>query len=144
MEIRIRRSLMGHELKAQILAKYGTVAAAERLASKGDVWAKDDLFNLDMFREDPRRLDIRMTIEDTLVLEEKDLSRLTGVRLHVLEVLRTLGEANLKDLTAALDRDVKNVSQDVAWLMRYGLISGRRQGKEKLLQPAGNEILITV
>lgn len=144
MEIRIQRQLTGRQLKDSILAKYGTAEAVAKFAKKGDMDAKDAVFNLKLFEEDPKRLKLAYKIEDVLVLDEADLSKLTGTRLHVLEVLRELGEANVKQLTAALKRDAKNVSEDVATLMEYGLVTGHRQGKEKLLQASGNQIVIAV
>jgi DNA-binding transcriptional ArsR family regulator len=144
MEIRIQRQLTGRQLKDSILAKYDDAEAVAKLAMKGDMEAKDALFNLKLFEEDPKRLKLAYKIEDVLVLDDADLSKLTGTRLHVLEVLRELGEANVKQLTAALKRDAKNVSEDVACLMEYGLVTGHRQGKEKLLQVSGNQIVIAV
>lgn len=144
MEIRIRKQLTGADLRDAIMARYGDVDNIRKLAKKGDAEAKDALFNLGLLKEDPRRLKLEMRIEDVLKLDENDLSKLTWTRLHVLEVLRKLGEANVKQLTAALRRDPKNVSEDVACLMDYGLVTGHRVGKEKLLQPAGNQILIAV
>ena len=144
MEIRIQRQLTGRQLRDSILATYGGAEAVAKLAKKGDMEAKDALFNLKLFEEDPKRLKLAHKIEDVLVLDDADLSRLTGTRLHVLEVLRNLGEANVKQLTAALKRDAKNVSEDVACLMEYGLVTGHRQGKEKLLQASGNQIVIAV
>lgn len=144
MEIRIQRQLTGRQFKDGILAKYGDVEAVAKLAKKGEMEARDALFNLKLFEEDPKRLKLAHKIEDVLVLDDADLSRLTGTRLHVLEVLRDLGEANVKQLTAALKRDAKNVSEDVACLMEYGLVTGHRQGKEKLLQASGNQIVIAV
>ncbi|MEK6974912.1 MAG: ArsR family transcriptional regulator [Candidatus Thermoplasmatota archaeon] len=57
--------------------------------------------------------------------------------MHILEVLRELGEANVKQLTAALKRDAKNVSEDVACLMEYGLVTGHRQGKKRQTTTCG-------
>lgn len=144
MEIRIKRQMTGRQMQDGILAKYGSEEAVAKLAKKGDMEAKDALFNLKLFEEDPKRLKLDFQVQDVLVLDEADLSRLTWTRLHVLEVLRELGEANVKQLTAALKRDPKNVSEDVACLMEYGLVTGYRSGKEKRLQPAGNQIVIAV
>lgn len=144
MEIRIRRHLTGRELHAAILSRYGSAAAVAKLARKGDAEAKDAQFNLRLLDQDPARLKLNVRVEDVLVLEDADLSRLTGTRLHLLEVLRGLGETNVKQLTAALKRDAKNVSEDVACLMEYGLVTGHREGKQKRIQAAGNEIVIAV
>ena len=144
MEIRIRRQLTGAQLRGEILREYGSQKELARLAKKGDADAKDALFNLRRFEEDPKRLKLDVRVDDVMLLDENDLSQLTWTRLHVLEVLRKLGEANVKQLTAALKRDPKNVSEDVACLMEYGLVTGHKHGKEKRLQPAGNQILIAV
>jgi DNA-binding transcriptional ArsR family regulator len=144
MEIRIKRQLTGRQMRDEILAKYGSREAVAKLAKKGDMEAKDALFNLKLFEEDPKRLKLDFQLQDVLLLDEADLSKLTWTRLHILKVLRELGEANVKQLTAALKRDAKNVSEDVACLMEYGLVTGHRQGKEKLLQVSGNQIVIAV
>ncbi|MEK6974919.1 MAG: hypothetical protein AABY18_01090 [Candidatus Thermoplasmatota archaeon] len=144
MEIRIKRQMTGLEMRTEILAKYGSREAVAKLAKKGDMEAKDALFNLKLFEEDPKRLKLDFHLQDVLLLDEADLSKLTWTRLHVLEVLRELGEVNVKQLTAALKRDAKNVSEDVACLMEYGLVTGHRDGKEKLVQLAGNQIVISV
>jgi DNA-binding transcriptional ArsR family regulator len=144
MEIRIRRRLTGRELQRRILDRYHDRETVEGRAEAGDPEAQDALFNLDLFDEDPGRLDADLVVEDLLVLERKDLSRLTETRLHILDVLREMGETNVKDLTHRLGRDPKNVSRDVAYLESFGLIESHRRGKDKWLQAAGNEIVITV
>lgn len=144
MEIRIRRQLTGSDLRREILSRYGSADEVAKRARKGDADAKDAMFNLRLLEEDPKRLKLQTRVEDILTLTEKDLSKLTWTRLHVLEVLRKLGEANVKELTAALKRDPKNVSEDVDLLIQYGLVQGHKVGKEKILQPAGNLILIAV
>lgn len=144
MEIRIKRQMTGRQMQDGILAKYGSPEAVTKLAKKGDMEAKDALFNLNLFDEDPKRLKLEFQLQDVMTLDEADLSKLTWTRLRVLEVLRELGEANVKQLTAALKRDPKNVSEDVACLMEYGLVTGHRQGKEKRLQASGHQIVIAV
>jgi predicted transcriptional regulator len=144
MEIRIQRRLKGSDSRALILAQYGDRGNLERYAAAGDAEAKDALFNLRLLEEDPSRRRRTTLLVDVIALEEADLSKLTGTRLHILEVLRGMGQVNLQQLTRRLKRDAKNVSEDVACLMEYGLITGRRQGREKLLAVAGNQIVITV
>lgn len=144
MEIRIRRRLTGRQLRKRILEKYGDRESVEGRAEADDPDAKDSLFNLELLEEDPNRLDDDMVVEEILVLDHNDLSKLTETRLRILDALRELRDANLKELTAHLKRDAKNVSRDVAYLESYGLIEAHRHGREKHLQAAGSEILITV
>ncbi len=144
MEIRIRRRLTGQQLKDHILHKYGDRESLEGHAEAGDIDAQDGLFNLILFDEDPSRLDDEVMVEDIMVLDQNDLSRLTETRLRVLAALRQLGSANVKELTEYLHRDAKNVSRDVAYLESYGLIEAHRHGRDKHLHAAGNEIVIAV
>lgn len=144
MEIRVRRRLTGRQLREQLLEKYGDRESIEGRAEAGDADAQDALFNLDLLDEDPRRLDRVMVVEDVHTLDRNDLSKLTETRLLILDALRELGEANLKQLTEFLQRDPKNVSRDVAYLESYGLIEAHRHGREKRLHAAGTEIVITV
>lgn len=144
MEIRIRRRLTGRQQREHILEKYGDRESVEGRAEAGDPDAKDALFNLQLLEEDPARLDDDMLLEDVLVLDRNDLSKLTETRLHILDVLRELGEANVTELTTQLGRDPKNVSRDVAYLEWFGLIEAHRHGREKHLRAAGNEIVISV
>ncbi len=144
MEIRIRRRLTGRQLRDHILHKYEDRESLEGRAEAGDMDAQDALFNLDLLDEDPSRLDDDMTLDDILVLDQNDLSRLTATRLRILDALRELGVANVKELTQHLKRDAKNVSRDVAYLESYGLIEAHRHGRDKHLHAAGNEIVITV
>lgn len=144
MEIRIRRRLTGRQLREQILERYGDRAHLEERAGTGDKEAQDALFNLRLLDEDPRRLDDQLSVEDLSVLDRNDLSKLTETRLRILEILREVGQTNVKDLTARLKRDPKNVSRDVAYLQSFGLIEAHRHGKEKHLSAAGTEIVITV
>lgn len=144
MEIRICRRLTGRELKERIQEKYGDHESVQAQAEGGNPDAKDALFNLSLLDEDPSRLDEELVIEDILVLDRNDLSKLTETRLRILQTLRDHGEVNLKELTAYLKRDPKNVSRDVAYLESFGLVEAHRHGKEKCLQAAGNEILISV
>jgi DNA-binding transcriptional ArsR family regulator len=144
MEIRIRRRMTGRQLRDQILERYEERERVEGQAEAGNADAQEALFNLQLFDEDPTRLDDDYSIEDILVLDRNDLSKLTETRLRILEILREVGQTNVKELTARLQRDPKNVSRDVAYLESFGLIEAHRHGKTKHLQAAGNEIVISV
>lgn len=144
MEIRIRRSLTGRQLRDQILSRYGSREAIEGKAKAGDVDAQDGLWNLQLIEEDASRLDEVMEVEDLIVLEHNDLSKLTKTRLALLSVLREMGETTLMELTEAVGRDQKNVSKDIAFLSAYGLVEAHRHGRHRHLSAAGNEIVVAV
>ncbi len=144
MEIRIRRSLTGAQLQDHLLAKYGSRDEIEGRAEAGDVDAQDALWNLDLFAEDPSRLLETMSIEDIVVLERNDLSKLTETRLALLDALRTMGDTTIMELTRAVQRDQKNVSRDVGFREAYGLVEAHKVGREKHISAAGNEIVVSV
>ena len=143
MEIRIKRSLTGRARRDRILAAYYDLAALES-AARQDAEAADDLWFLDLIKDDPSRLDETFTLEDVFELESGDLSPLTPTRLRILDALRRLGESDLNGLTAALHRDRKNVSEDVRLLESMGLVASRRDGKHKRIRIQGDRILIQV
>lgn len=140
MQIRVRRTLKGHALQASIMKRHGTLEVLRKKAAKGDPFAKDDLWNLGLFEEDPTRLELDTTIEDIIQVDEHDLTKLTATRLQLVEVLKGLGEVSVKELTAAVGRDKKNVSEDIRILERYGIVQSHRHGKEKRLMAVADEI----
>lgn len=144
MEIRVRRQLTGRELRDEFLEKYRDRETMRKLADGGDVRAGDALWNLDRFEEDPRRLDVETTIEHITILDRNDLSVLTETRLRLVQVLREQGEMNLKRLSQAVGRNVKNVSDDLEELESLGLILSHRVGRERRIRAVGEEIVIRV
>lgn len=60
-----KRTLLGHQLQAEILAQWGSRANVEGAAEAGDLDAKDALFHLRLFDEKPARLQETITITDT-------------------------------------------------------------------------------
>lgn len=55
---------------------------------------------------------------------------LTPKRLQLLHAIRTEEPASLSQLAKILDRDIKNVAEDVNYLAQVGLIERRASSKE--------------
>lgn len=144
MEIRVEARMTGRQLRDRILRQYGSkealVAAAGR---KKNVLAREDLVDLELFEEDPRRLDMEMRIEDVMLLDREDIQQLTTERLRILEYLeKRRGLLNVSELASALRRNKANVSEDLRILGNLGLVRTQRRGREVLPEPYGTTITI--
>lgn len=145
MEIRIQRRLTGRSLRDEILERYGSVEELERRAEEGDAVAWNDLADLRLFEEDPRRLGYDMTVTTIGTLTAEELDLLTPTRMALLNFLATADEPhNVTELAEALGRDKKNVSEDLDILEELGLVETRREGRERLSRPLGNDIHIVL
>ena len=144
MEIRVEARMTGRQLREQILRQYGSKEALVTAArQRKNVLARQDLVDIELLEEDPRRLDFEMRIEDIMVLENKDLEQLTTERLRILEYLsKRRGRLNVTTLASALRRNKANVSEDLKVLGRFGLVRTTRQGREVLPEPFGTTITI--
>lgn len=144
MEIRIEQRITGRQRHDRIVTKYGSREQLERLAAEeGDPVIHDDLWTLDRLEEDPSRLDTVYHLETIIQLDPGELQQFTGKRLELLETLAENEEPlNVTQLAARLDRDKKNVSEDLKLLEDLGLIERQRRGREKVAWPRANEIRI--
>ncbi len=142
MEIRVEAHLTGRQLRDRILREYGSrealVTASKR---KNNTVAQSDLVDIQLFEEDPRRLDLMMRIEEVMLLEKDDLQKLTPERLRILEHLGKLKRPlNVSKLAAAMGRNKANVSEDLQILGDLGLVLVRRRGREVLPELYGTTI----
>lgn len=146
MEIRVEERLTGRQLRDRILAKYGSRSNLDSLASKkGQTEARDDLFQLRLFEEDPRRLRQRMSLTTVSTLSPEDVARLTPERLRLVNYIAgQKTPANLSRIVEHLRRDKKNVSEDLRVHEELGIVSLTKQGRELRPQLLGNEIHIIV
>lgn len=159
MEIRVEERLTGEALRDRILSRYGSRQALEEQANQEadrdeaeggpDPAAADaqaDLATLRTLEEDPDRLEARMRVARTALLEAEDLAKLTPARLQLLPVLAENREAgrNITELADHLDRDKKNVSEDVEVLQHLGLADARREGRSKIPFLPDAEIAIRI
>jgi ArsR family transcriptional regulator len=53
-------------------------------------------------------------------------------RLRIVDLLRTRGEASVRELTEALDTSQQNVSKHLATLHAQGFVSRRKQGTSSI------------
>lgn len=146
MEIRVEERLTGRQLRDRILTRYGSRAGLKRAAAKKqDAEAREDLFQLRLFDENPRRLRDRMSVTTVSTLEPADLARLTPERLRLVNHIAKLTRpANLSTLVEDLGRDKKNISEDLRILEELGLLTLSREGRDLRPHLLGTEIHIVV
>ncbi len=131
--------MTGAALREQILEKYGDVATLEARASD-DAEAADDLVQIRLFDREPHRLRHEYTITTAYRLQAREIL-LTEPRLRMMRAVSRAAQAHqvlgVRDLAERLNREMRNVSQDVRKLERLGLLRTRRDGREKLVLPGG-------
>lgn len=137
--------MTGRAYRDRILARYGSRQALDDAADGGDVEAWDDRLTLEILEDDPRRLGDDMTVTTIGTLTADELDLLTPTRMALLNFLATADEPhNVTELAEALGRDKKNVSEDLSILEDLGLVETRREGRERLSRPLGNDIHIVL
>lgn len=146
MEIRVEERLTGEALRHRILSRYGSRQALEDQADREKTEAQADLATLRTLEGDPDRLGAQMRVVRSAILEAEDLAKLTPARLRMLPALAENREAgrNITELADHLDRDKKNVSEDVAVLRSLGLADARREGRSKVPFLPDAEIAIRI
>lgn len=146
MEIRVEERVTGHQMRRNILRRYGSRARLEERVEGGDdPEAAVALVELRLFDEDPRRLDSSIETEAILELEPEDVARLTPERLRLLDHLaKQRKPPNLTQLCQDLGRDKKNVSKDLRILESLCLVSIEKNGRDLAPRIRGNHIAIVV
>ncbi|MBE0633393.1 helix-turn-helix domain-containing protein [Candidatus Bathyarchaeota archaeon] len=86
--------------------------------------------------------DFEYLAEEELILPEKGYMLLTPRRLELLAYLGVEPVSSINDLAEKLERDVKNVYQDLKILERLGFISLRREGRSLVPEQIVYEITI--
>ncbi|TFH15834.1 hypothetical protein E4H04_07635 [Candidatus Bathyarchaeota archaeon] len=86
--------------------------------------------------------DFEYLAEEELILSEKEYMLLTPRRLELLAYLGVEPVSSINDLAGKLERDVKNVYQDLKILERLGFISLRREGRSLVPEQIVYEITI--
>lgn len=62
-------------------------------------------------------------------------------RLRIIDLLRTMEEASVGELTDALDASQQNVSKHLSTLLAGGFVARRKQGTSSLYRIADPEVL---
>lgn len=124
MKVTVRRSYRVGERRTEIRETYGPPdeLRAHPEANPHDVAARVALHDLTEYADaDP---DLRIDAEQTVIIPDEALDRLTLQRLHLLLAIHAQGGAvaSVRSLARLVDRDVKNVSQDVHALSSIGLL----------------------
>lgn len=146
MEISVEERLTGRELRDRILARYGSREALERRAQgEREVEARDDLFTLRLFDEDPSRLDANFTDVAVTRLDPAVLAELTPHRLALIDLVARHPEGiPVGAIARELGRTPQDVEADLALLAEWGFIDMGVGGGEPMPRPHGNVISITL
>lgn len=146
MEVRVEERVTGHQMKRNIVRRYGSRAKLEELVEGGDdPEAAVALVQLRLFDEDPRRLDSIIETETIRELEMEDIARLTPARLRLLDHLaKQRKPPNLTRLCERLNRDKKNLSEDLRLLASLGLVVIEKNGRDLAPRLSGNNVTIVV
>lgn len=130
MRITVEREVTVQELLEDIRERYGSAEDIEQLLEEDERdWdAKVALHDLEHYAETDQDKRIEETRE--IVLPEESLDELTFRRLQMLLAVKQAdGEVEgIRQLSRIVERDVKNVSEDVQALRRLGLLEVRKQG----------------
>ena len=86
--------------------------------------------------------DFEYLAEEDLFLEEKEYMLLTPRRLELLDFLGAELVSSINDLAEKLERDVKNVYNDLKILEKLGFVSLRREGRSMIPEQIVYEINI--
>lgn len=131
MKITIRERRTVGEILDQVQRRYGTRAKLRAYvkAHPHDVMAKVALHDLEEYRTDDPGKVIQETRE--VIIPESAIDQLTIQRLHLLLTLRGLHGSvrSIRALARTLNRDIKNVSEDVRVLRELGLIHVEHTGR---------------
>ena len=60
---------------------------------------------------------------------------ITGARIELISIIRSKKPSSIQELARFVDRDFKNVYQDVKLLAQFGLIELKEQGPRKAATP---------
>lgn len=131
MKVTIESRRTVSELLAELKHKYGSLSSLREHVAQHprDVMAKVALHDWHEYVEDDPEKTIREVRE--IIIPDSAIDQLTVQRLQLLLVLKSLlGIAeSTRALARAVDRDIKNVSEDVRVLNELGLVHVERAGR---------------
>lgn len=138
-----RRTTIGAHL-AEIRAAYGPKAALRRHLKlhPNDFLAKVALHDVEEYRDqDP---DEAIDQTHTIVIPDQELDQLTMQRIGLLLALKGMGGSapSVRALSRTVERDIKNVSEDVRLLGEFGLVEVEEagRGRARRVSLAGDEM----
>ncbi len=144
MRVTIQRDTTTGELVQEIQGRYGSKAELARYVDEHpDDWdAKVALHDLEEYTDEPQ--DKRLEDTREVIVPDSAIDELTFRRLTLLLQLKRFDGKmeGIRSLSRALDRDVKNVSQDVKALHEIGLLKVQEQGvgRPHIVSLPGNRI----
>ncbi len=143
MKITTRKRKTVRQRRDEIQEKYGSLRKLQAHVRKNprDTMAKVALHDLREYKDDRPAKVIHETQE--IIIPDESIDRLTIQRLQVLLALKGLGSApSARALARAVNRDIKNVSEDIHALRELGLlnVASSGPGRPHKISLAGDEI----
>jgi predicted transcriptional regulator len=151
MELRVVKSIPIQQVQSRIdalIEKYGSHSHLHEEFSKGRMppgvfedyieWTNMD-HALRAYQEGE---DFEYLAEEELTLNENEFKLLTLKRLQMLDFLGEEPISSINELAAKLERDVKNVHNDLKILESLGFVALRREGRSLVPEQVVFEINI--
>ena len=151
MDWRVVKSISLQEVQTRtaiLREKYGSLSHLHEEFTKGRMppGTFDDYIewtNMDhALRAYQEGEDFEYLADEDLDLSEEDYMLITPRRLELLDYLGDEPVSSINDLAEKLNRDVKNVYQDLKILERLGFISLRKEGRSIIPEQVVYEITI--
>lgn len=79
--------------------------------------------------------------DDVLILKSKHASQLTDKRKEILETIKEEKVESIRDLARKVDRDPKNVLEDVRLLFKLNIIDVQKKSGKKIPKIAHDSII---
>lgn len=141
MEVQLIRKEPVRAIIERLEAKYHDLAGAEA-ALPDDPEAMEAVYWFKELRADPSVRDDEATSTSIVDIDPRDLAKLTDARRGLLELVRTMEHASLRDIERASGRDYRNVHADIQILERMGFVQTHRHGKVRIAQAYPAELRI--
>jgi hypothetical protein len=125
MRVSIHQRRSAKELLQSVNDKYGSIRALQNHVQEHpeDLSAKLALHDVKEYR----KTDSSSVIDETreIIIPDGQVDKLTAQRLHLLLALNAMSGStpSARALARALERDIKNVSQDIRALESLGLLN---------------------
>ncbi len=142
IQIKLRKKYNKNEketLKNQILDEFESVDRLRQKVSRAGCTEPELVDKLQIIEYLQKGADYK---EETISHSEKSLSVMTHKRVYLMEYIAKNEVKSIQDLANKLDRDYKNVYDDVKVLFDNGLIDLEKVGKRRIPILTADNIII--
>ncbi|MGM0405630.1 MAG: hypothetical protein ACQEQM_05765 [Thermoplasmatota archaeon] len=142
IQIKLRKKYNENEketLKNQILDEFESVDRLRQKVSRAGCTEPELVDKLQIIEYLQKGADYK---EETISHSEKSLSVMTHKRVYLMEYIAKNEVKSIQDLANKLDRDYKNVYDDVKVLFDNGLIDLEKVGKRRIPILTADNIII--